>query len=163
MTLSAEDRLDILDVITRADQAASDRDPDTYVQLFTEDAVLDGSQGRHAGRDALRAAVGPVWAAEGPATQHLTLNPVIQAADDSGAIARSVLLIIDPAAPATIRTIAAITQTLIRKNGQWYISRRTVASPALSPCALNAINLSGPGSVPMAPTVPLQRAAMNRC
>jgi uncharacterized protein (TIGR02246 family) len=125
VTLSAEDRLDILDLITRADQAASDRDADGYVRLFTEDAVLDGSQGRHAGRDALRAGVGPVWAAEGPATLHLTLNPVVEA-HDQGALVRSFLLIIDPAPPITIRTAAAITQTLIKQNGQWYISRRTV-------------------------------------
>jgi hypothetical protein len=49
-----------------------------YVELFTPDAVLDSTQGRHAGRQALRAAVGPVWSAEGPATLHLTLNPVIE-------------------------------------------------------------------------------------
>jgi SnoaL-like domain len=53
--LSATDRLDILDVITRADEAASRRDADAYVALFTEDAVLDGAQGRHAGRQALLA------------------------------------------------------------------------------------------------------------
>jgi ketosteroid isomerase-like protein len=74
MTLSVADRLAILEVITRADDAASRRDADGYVALFSEDAVLDGTQGRHAGRQALRAAVGPVWAAEGPATLHLTLN-----------------------------------------------------------------------------------------
>jgi ketosteroid isomerase-like protein len=133
MTLSVADRLDILDVITRADQAASNRDADAYVRLFTQDAVLDGSQGRHAGREALRAGVGTVWAAEGPATLHLTLNPVIEAADsadDHRAIARSVLLIIDPAAPFTISDVAAITQTLIRRDGRWYISSRTVASAA---------------------------------
>ena len=65
MTLSAADRLAILEVITRADDAASRRDADAYVELFTPDAVLDGTQGRHAGRQALRAAVGPVWSAEG--------------------------------------------------------------------------------------------------
>ena len=100
MTLSAADQLAILEVITRADEAASRRDADAYVALFTEDAVLDGTQGRHAGREALRAAVGPVWAAEGPATLHLTLNPVIEPGPASDrAVARSVLLIIDPAAP----------------------------------------------------------------
>jgi len=130
MTLSAADRLDILDVITRADQAASNRDADAYVRLFTEDAVLDGTQGRHAGRAALRAGVGPVWTAEGPATLHLTLNPVVEAVDgDDGqrARARSILMIVDPAAPATIRAVAAITQILIRQNGSWYIASRTVA------------------------------------
>jgi hypothetical protein len=128
MTLPAADRLAILDVITRADQAASQRDADTYVGLFTQDAVLDGTQGRHAGREALRAAVGPVWAAEGPATLHLTLNPVIDPGPSAGqAVVRSVLLIIDPAAPPAIRTAAAITQELRRVGESWLITRRTVA------------------------------------
>jgi uncharacterized protein (TIGR02246 family) len=131
MTLSPADRLDILDVITRADEAASRRDTDGYVVLFTEDAVLDGTQGRHAGRAALRAAVGPVWDAEGPATLHLTLNPVIVAGpSDDQAVVRSVLLIIDPGRPPAIRTTAAITQELRRAEGSWLITRRTVA-PAL--------------------------------
>jgi uncharacterized protein (TIGR02246 family) len=128
MSLSPADRLAILDVITRADEAATRRDADAYIALFTPDAVLDGTQGRHDGREALRAAVGPVWAAEGPATLHLTLNPVIEPGpSDDLAVARSVLLIIDPAAPPTIRTAAAITQELSRADGSWRITRRTVA------------------------------------
>jgi uncharacterized protein (TIGR02246 family) len=132
MTLSVADRLEILDVVTRADQAASDRDPEAYVRLFTVDAVLDGAQGRHAGREALQAAVGPVWAAEGPATLHLTLNPVIESLggdQDRRVAVRSTLLIIAPGPPATIRTAAAITQVLVRRNGSWGIASRTVGVP----------------------------------
>ena len=129
MSLSAADRLAILDVITRADEAASRRDADAYVGLFAENAVLDGAQGRHAGREALRSAVGPVWAAEGPATLHLTLNPVIEPGPSGDqAIVRSVLLIVDPAAPPAIRAAAAITQELRRVGGSWLITRRTVAA-----------------------------------
>jgi ketosteroid isomerase-like protein len=129
MTPSAADRLDILEVVTRADEAASRRDANAYVELFTEDAVLDGTQGRHAGRAALRAAVGPVWAAEGPATLHLTLNPVIEPGPSGDqATVRSVLLIIDPATPPALRAAAAITQELRRAGGTWRITRRTVAS-----------------------------------
>jgi uncharacterized protein (TIGR02246 family) len=132
MTLSAADRLAILDVITRADAAASRRDADGYVALFTEDAVLDGAEGRHAGRQALRAAVGPVWAAEGPATLHLTLNPVIEPGSSDGqAVVRSVLLIIDPSAPPALRHVAAITQEVRRTEGVWRIARRTVAPAAV--------------------------------
>jgi acetamidase/formamidase len=120
------------DVITRADEAASRRDADAYVALFTEDAVLDGTQGRHAGRQALRSGVGPIWAAEGPATLHLTLNPVIEPGPSGDqATVRSVLLIIDPAAPPALRATAAITQELRRAEGAWRITRRTVA-PASS-------------------------------
>jgi SnoaL-like domain len=59
VTLAAADRLAILEVITRADEAASRRDADGYVALFAPDAALDGTQGRHAGREELRASVGP--------------------------------------------------------------------------------------------------------
>jgi SnoaL-like domain len=131
VTLPAADRLEILEVITRADTAASRRDAGQYVALFTEDAELDGTQGRHTGREALRASVGLVWAAEGKATLHLTLNPVIEPAlDGEGqAVVQSILLIIDPVPPLSILTAARITQTLRREDGTWRISRRTVAAP----------------------------------
>jgi ketosteroid isomerase-like protein len=128
MTLSAGDRLAILDVITRADEAASRRDADAYVALFTEDVVLDGTQDRYAGREALRAAVGPLWAAEGPATLHLTLNPVIgPGPSDDHATVRSVLLIVEVATPPAIRAAAAIIQELRRADETWRIARRSVA------------------------------------
>ena len=110
MTFTAADRLEILDIVGRADAA-----------------VLDGSQGRHPAA-ALRSSVGPIWAAEGPATLHLTLNPVIDpGSGPDEAIVSSILLIVDAAAPIIIRTAAAITQTLRRTGDTWRISRRTVA------------------------------------
>src|ERR1700689_4692191 len=125
MTLSAADRLEVLDVISQGDWAASRRDAAAYTDLFTDDVVLDGTQGRHAGQDALRAYVGPIWAAEGPASLH-THNPIIEAqeSDDGHAVTRSILLIIDPVPPPpTIRTAAAVTQILRRAGGPWRISR----------------------------------------
>ena len=46
------------------------------------------------------------------------------------AVARSVLLIIDPAAPPALRATAAITQELRRTDGFWRITKRTVAPTA---------------------------------
>ena len=126
MTLSTADRLEILDVIGRADAAATHRDAEAYATLFTEDAVLDGSQGRHPAA-ALRESVGSIWAAEGATTLHLTLNPVIDPGSvPDEAVVSSVLLIVAPAAPITIITAAAITQKLRRSRDTWRISRRTV-------------------------------------
>jgi hypothetical protein len=63
----------------------------------------------------------------------LTLNPVVEPGTFADrAVVRSVLLIIDPAAPPAIRTAAAITQELRRGDGSWRITRRTVA-PAGGP------------------------------
>jgi len=127
VSLTAADRLAILDLVTRADEAATNRDADGYVALFTADAVLDGDQGQHAGREALRAAVGPIWAGEGPVTLHLTLNPVVEG-DGDEAVVRSVMLIVSPAPPAALHVAAAITQHLRREDGHWRIARRTVSA-----------------------------------
>jgi hypothetical protein len=128
MTLSAEDRLNILDVLTMADNAASKRDAAAYVKLFTDDVALDGEQGVHAGKETLRNAVGPIWESEGPASLHLTLNPVFDIVDDNidEVVAHSVLLIMSLGIPPKIITAASITQQLKRIGTSWLISHRTV-------------------------------------
>src|ERR1700733_16329846 len=97
MTLSPADRPAILDLLTRADAAASARDVDGYLSLLTADMVLDGEQGTYRGTSAMRAALSAVWATEPKASLHLTLNPLIYAGEQPGrAVARSVLLIVTP-------------------------------------------------------------------
>jgi hypothetical protein len=128
MSLAVSDRLDILDVLARADSAASRRDPDAYVELFTDDVVLDGDQGIHVGKETLRQAVGSIWANEGTATLHLTLNPTLENVGSSTdeVIANSVLLIVQPGASPRILTAAIITQRLRRIGASWQIGHRTV-------------------------------------
>jgi len=128
VTLSAADRLDILDLLTRADAAASARDAAAYLALFTDDAALDGDQGAYHGREALRRGLAQVWGAEPAGTLHLTLNPVIDAdpVSSAAAVARSVLLIIAPGTPPALVAAAHITQHLRRGAGGWRITRRSV-------------------------------------
>jgi hypothetical protein len=128
MSLAVSDRLDILDVLARADSAASRRDRDAYVELFTDDVVLDGDQGIHVGKETLRQAVGPIWANEGTATLHLTLNPTLENVGSSTdeVIANSVLLIVQPGASPHILKTAIITQRLRRIGAFWRIGHRTV-------------------------------------
>jgi ketosteroid isomerase-like protein len=61
VSLSDTDRLDIFDLLARADNAASLRDAATYVSYFTEDAVLEGAKGEHRGRTAPAEAVAQIW------------------------------------------------------------------------------------------------------
>jgi len=131
VTLDAVDRLDILDLLVRADNAASRRDVETYVALFSDDGVLEGEKGEHRGRQALVDTVGPVWAGEGAATVHLTLNPLIETVGDGEdtAVATTQLVIIDPGPPPTIKSLATIVQHLERNEGRWQITRRTVGAP----------------------------------
>jgi hypothetical protein len=60
VSVSAADRAAILDIVGRADAAATSRDARAYVDLFTNDAVLDGAQGHHAGSATLLNSVGPI-------------------------------------------------------------------------------------------------------
>jgi ketosteroid isomerase-like protein len=128
MSLAVSDRLDILDVLARADNAASRRDPDAYVELFTDDVVLDGDQGIHVGKERLRQAVAPIWAGEGARTLHLTLNATLEivGSGTDEVIANSVLLIVRPGASPQILTAAIITQHLRRIGTSWRIAHRTV-------------------------------------
>lgn len=129
MTLSPADRLDILDLLTRADAAASARDIEGYLSLLTGDMILDGDQGTYRGTSAMRNALAAVWATETKASLHLTLNPVIDAAGLPGrARAQSVLLIVDPGPPPALTAAARITHALRQEGGRWKISRRTVSA-----------------------------------
>jgi SnoaL-like domain len=131
VTLDAADRLDILDLLARADNAASRRDVEAYVALFSDDGVLDGGKGEHRGRHALVEAVRAVWDSEGDATVHLTLNAVIEAVPGHAdrAVATTQLLIVDPSPPPAIKTLAVIVQHLEKSGTRWQITRRTVAAP----------------------------------
>jgi ketosteroid isomerase-like protein len=128
VTLSPADRLDILDLLTRADAAASARDAAAYLALFSNDAALDGDQGVYHGREALRDGLAQVWGAEPVGTLHLTLNPVIEAdpVSSAAAVARSVLLIIAPGTPPALAAAAHITQYVRRGADGWRITRRSV-------------------------------------
>jgi|SRR5580658_3223220 ketosteroid isomerase-like protein len=130
MTLSAEDRLEILELLARADDAASARDADAYVALFTEDGVLDGEKGEHRGRDALRLAVNVVWASEGPASAHLTLNAIIGPTDGqpNRATATSTLIIVDPGQPPKLLSLSRVVQHVEKTGPRWQIARRSVMS-----------------------------------
>ncbi len=128
--LTAVDRLDILDVVTRADDAATRRDADAYVAFFTNDAVLDGDKGDHRGKERLRQSVVRIWESEGSMTTHCTMNAVINRIDDdtNRAVVRSQLMILRNESPVTIASLSFITQHLVRMGSQWFIERRSVRS-----------------------------------
>jgi ketosteroid isomerase-like protein len=130
VTLSTGDRLDILDLLARADNAATRRDTAAYISYFTDDAVLDGAKGEHRGKVALAHAVGPIWEGEGPATTHLTLNAIIDSVDGhpEQATATSTLVILDSGPSFGVRHVATIVQRLEKVDQVWRISRRSVSA-----------------------------------
>ena len=128
VTLSIDDRLEVFDLLARADNAATRRDVETYVALFTDDGVLDGEKGEHRGRSELADAVAKVWATEAANSFHLTLNIVIDdvADDKRSATATSALLVVAAGPPPTVLSVSTIIQRLEQVGTAWRIARRTV-------------------------------------
>jgi uncharacterized protein (TIGR02246 family) len=122
--LSEADRRAIEELVRRADEAATRRDNEGYAALYTEDGVMDGSQGRAAGRPAISAAVRAVWAREPAGSEHLTRD--ITVAEEAGAVvARSTLMIVVQGAAAPLAQ-AAVTQTVRHTAKGWRVARRLI-------------------------------------
>jgi ketosteroid isomerase-like protein len=128
VVLSPTDRLDIADLVIRADSLATRRDADAYAALFTSDAVLDGAEGVHEGSEQLRNDVVPIWKGEGEVSLHLTLNVEVHEVQGNlnGATANSVLVILAGDGATAIRSVSLIEQEFVRDDETWKISRRTV-------------------------------------
>jgi hypothetical protein len=125
MTLTAEDRLDILELVTLADNYATVRDADAYVSLFTEAATMTGAMGEATGRDALRRAVGSVWAAEPAGTLHLTLNATIEDSHEETSVT-SVMLMATADQPPQVIGRANVRQVVRRTAEGWRIASRAI-------------------------------------
>jgi uncharacterized protein (TIGR02246 family) len=122
--LGEADRRAIEELVRSADDAATRRDNEGYAALYTEDGVMDGSQGRAVGRAAISAAVKAVWAREPAGSEHLTRDIAI--AEETGAVvARSRLVIVAKGMTAPVAE-ASVTQTVLRTGEGWRIARRLI-------------------------------------
>lgn len=126
MTLTAEDSLEILQLVARVDACASARDADGYVALFTDDAVMDGDMGQ-AGAQDLSETVSRVWAAEPAGTLHLTLNAVIEKGGPQPNVT-STLLLLAPASSSPIVGSASVRQTVRKTPAGWKVAARTIST-----------------------------------
>jgi ketosteroid isomerase-like protein len=123
VSLSAEDSLAILQLVTEADDRASARDAEGYVELFTEDGVLIDAAGTATGWAELVATVAAVWFDEPSGALYLTLNPTIDETDDDPAV-YSVMLIVIPGGSPRIFAAARVRQTVRWTPEGWRIAVR---------------------------------------
>jgi uncharacterized protein (TIGR02246 family) len=128
--LSADDRLDILDLIARYAHTLDTGDLDGYVNNFAPDAVLFGN---HQGRQAIRDYVAMLMrqGRAGPlpngdvAYRHFPGQSTIDGAGDHATV-HSYLLWINMGSEPPIAAAAEYVDECVKLDGRWYFQSRVL-------------------------------------
>ncbi len=120
MGLTAQDRLEILELLARYAHATDRVDAVARADVFTDDGVFDASGPALHGRDALLNAKRPANAAD---LRHWVNNSVIEGEGDT-ARAVTYLAVIDTAEPLQIWLTGVYYDTLRKLDGRWRFAYR---------------------------------------
>jgi uncharacterized protein (TIGR02246 family) len=128
MTADLEDRAAIHDVFTRYCCALDNGAVDTVVACFTEDAVLKSPVIDLAGHDAIRAFAGRFAAQRAAGTQfrHMISNIAVTTDGDRATATAYLLVLISKDRDHRTLPPGRYECDLIRPDGVWRFSRRTV-------------------------------------
>lgn len=132
MALTAEDRLDILDIHARFCQAIDAGDAAAWCALFTSDGTIALASGEWSGQAKLADFV----ATNGAIGVHLVTNVVIEESAEGATSVCNVLFSRRPAdgGPPAISFLGIYRDWFAREDGRWKLQRRditpaNVASP----------------------------------
>ena len=130
--LTAEDRLDIIDLIARYAYTLDSGDLDGYVNNFAPDGVLFE---QHKGRDQIRAYVASLMrqGRAGPlpngdvAYRHFTGSPVIDGdGDGDRATVHSYLLWVNMGTDQPVSSAGQYIDEVVKLDGRWFFKSRTL-------------------------------------
>ncbi len=127
MGLSAEDKMEIIELVGRYNHAGDVGDADAWADTFTDDGVFESKQIRYEGRETLKQlAIDTVNGIEHP--RHHTYNFVIEGDGDSANMKSSitVMSVAHDRGSARIVGVGNYDDTLIKVSGAWKFQRRFV-------------------------------------
>ena len=124
---SADDRLDIIDLLARYWQTVDSGDTEGFANTFTVDGPLENYTGITKGR----AALAPWLDAYGPnraGNRHYSVNPRIMKVDDNTATVWSYMVVLAVTEPRKntphVAAYAAFHDRIVRVDGQWLFEHR---------------------------------------
>ena len=125
MAISLEDRLAILELAARYNQAFDYGDVDTWVETFTSDGIFANAGGFAVqGTEELRAFAGKAAQADG-ASRHWSSSHVIEGNGDTATHSCYLMIILLEEAP-TIFGVGRYGDELKKANGEWRFLNRVV-------------------------------------
>jgi hypothetical protein len=124
MPLSADDRLDILDLLARANWAADAKDVEGTAAHYLPDGRITGAFTARPGAD-FRPDLQRMYAGEGTRKRHALVNPVIEGSGDAARVTWMMPVFEAEMAPALVAT-CRVTDELVRQDGRWLIRLHTI-------------------------------------
>ena len=132
--LSAEDRLEVMDLIARYSRCLDTADVEGFLEIFRPEAVIDSLSGVATGHDELRAWVNRLFDSRGvgatpPAVIHFVGLPLIEGYGDR-ARAQTYTIILDYNAAGLVQVamLGRYDDECVRVDGRWWIQRRVIHS-----------------------------------
>lgn len=125
MPLSAEDRLDILDVLARVNWAADEKDVEATAAFYARDGSITGSFTARAGDD-FRADLEKIFIGEGTLKRHTLANPVVEGSGDRATV-RWLLVVFEGETDARFVATARVVDEMRKEDGRWFIARHEVS------------------------------------
>ena len=128
--LSAEDKIEIYELIARYNVAIDSGDAEGWAQCFTPDGVFDGIVGRYEGREEIAAFARRYWTdpeyEEWRACQHWVNNVIIEGDGDEATQTAFHQLVQPTAEGGRILLVARYRDELRRLDGRWLFTQRRV-------------------------------------
>ena len=125
MALTLEDRLEILELLSRYNLAADDKDVEAMVADFAEDGVIEGFYSTRRGKEAIRRDLPAIFEAEGTLKRHLALNPRIVGDGDEAEVSY-VLLVVEGEQRPAVGATALIRDELRKVRDRWLVVRHRI-------------------------------------
>lgn len=131
MSVSCDDRLAIIDLVTRYNHAFDTLDPEGWADTFTDDGEFVGDLGNPKGRSALidhvrRFSTEPDFAAFRNG-QHWVTNYVIDVSGDEATMSANYLYLISGEDGPSIAMMGSYRDDLKRSGGAWRFVRRVAS------------------------------------
>ncbi|WP_283679617.1 nuclear transport factor 2 family protein [Lentilactobacillus sp. Marseille-Q4993] len=114
----------IVKLMIDADSAATDRNVDRYLELFTDDATIYGEVGHSDDSENLRAFINATWQNEPKGTVHICANPLVDEISGDEATARSVLVLINRHSNSF--QVFQVSHKLIKGGERWQFTSREI-------------------------------------
>ena len=125
MTLTADDRFAILDVLAAANRAADEKDVAGMMAWYAEGSSIEGDMQASGDRSAFAEGLETIFQNEPGLKRHIGSGHLFEAEGDK-AVVRSLLTVFEGDDAPTLVATADIRDELVREDGGWRIARHVV-------------------------------------